>query len=322
MNCSHPARAALLACLTWVACTAPAPAPAPRQRSFQFRYEATVTGLAPGQVARIWLPLAQDGPQQDVTVIETHARGDARSTVEPRYGNRLLYVEAPADDRGEIPISVDYAITRLEVLPRTGDTLNEEMRTLFLAANAMVPVDATEVRQLMGVTDTSGTPTEVAARLYRLVGDELQYDKPEGGGWGRGDARWVCDAKRGNCTDFHSLFIAMCRTSGIPARFEMGFPLPTDASEGTLGGYHCWAWFADDGRWTACDISEADKHPELADYYFGSLTPDRVAFTVGRDLILQPPQDGAPVNFLVYPYVEVGGEPWSHVSTHYSFADR
>ena len=53
----------------------------------------------------------------------------------------------------------------------------------------------------------------------------MRYDKT-GTGWGRGDALWACDAKRGNCTDFHSPFIGMRRADGIPARFDIGFTQP------------------------------------------------------------------------------------------------
>jgi len=37
-------------------------------------------------------------------------------------------------------------------------------------------------------------------------------------GWGRGDAKWACDAKFGNCTDFHSYFMGLARSKGPPAR--------------------------------------------------------------------------------------------------------
>jgi hypothetical protein len=57
------------------------------------------------------------------------------------------------------------------------------------------------------------------------------------------------------------------------------------------------------------DASEAWKHPQLRNYYFGHLDADRVAFTIGRDLVLKPRQSGEPVNFLIYPYVEVDGKP-------------
>ena len=71
------------------------------------------------------------------------------------------------------------------------------------------------------------------------------------------------------------------------------------------------------------DISEANKNPEMADYYFGNLTEDRVAFSTGRDLTLEPKQDAGPVNFLIYPYVEVDGKvyPQDKIERKFSFKD-
>ena len=80
-----------------------------------------------------------------------------------------------------------------------------------------------------------------------------------GTGWGRGDAMFACDARTGNCTDFHSYFIALARAVGIPARFAIGATIPADKTEGTIEGYHCWAEFFADGRWVPVDISEAWK---------------------------------------------------------------
>jgi hypothetical protein len=71
------------------------------------------------------------------------------------------------------------------------------------------------------------------------------------------------------------------------------------------------------------DISEANKDPRRKDYYLGNLSPDRVTFSTGRDLELVPRQAGKPVNFLVYPYVEVGGKeyPQSKIDRRFSFKD-
>ena len=57
-------------------------------------------------------------------------------------------------------------------------------------------------------------------------------------------------------------------------------------------------------------ISEADKHPEMKRYYFGRLTPDRVAFSTGRDIQLVPKSKSGPLNYFVYPHVEVDGKVW------------
>jgi len=56
----------------------------------------------------------------------------------------------------------------------------------------------------------SKTPLAKARAIYNYVIATMRYDK-SGTGWGNGDAIWACTAKRGNCTDFHSLFIGMMR---------------------------------------------------------------------------------------------------------------
>jgi transglutaminase-like putative cysteine protease len=182
---------------------------------------------------------------------------------------------------------------------------------------------------------TSGLPAELAAKvtqgksqllekaraIYDYVFATTRYDK-KSTGWGPGDVLYACDAKKGNCTDFHSPFIAMARSQGIRARFEIGFPLPADKQSSEIAGYHCWSDFYIDGKgWIPVDISEAWKHQEKRDYLFGSHDANRVQFSTGRDLPLNPPQDGKPLNYLVYPYVEVDGQEYPNVSLAFSFAD-
>jgi transglutaminase-like putative cysteine protease len=149
----------------------------------------------------------------------------------------------------------------------------------------------------------------------------MRYDKT-GEGWGRGDAVWACTSKRGNCTDFHSLFIGMMRSSGIPARFEIGFPLPEGQIEGDILGYHCWAEFYLAGvGWVPVDASEAWKNAAKRDYFFGAHDTNRVFFTYGRDIRLSPDQKGDPLNYFIYPYAETNGRPLKNLQTHFSFRD-
>ncbi|MGA3089576.1 MAG: hypothetical protein ABSD75_13250 [Terriglobales bacterium] len=69
------------------------------------------------------------------------------------------------------------------------------------------------------------------------------------------------------------------------------------------------------------DISEAWKHPEKHDYFFGAHDANRVQFTQSRDLTLTPAQEGPPLNHFVYPYVEIGGQEHPNASIAFSFAD-
>jgi transglutaminase-like putative cysteine protease len=131
------------------------------------------------------------------------------------------------------------------------------------------------------VTQGKTQSLDKARAIYDYVFTTMSYDKT-GTGWGRGDVLYACDAKKGNCTDFHSLFIAMARSQGIPARFEIGFPLPPDKRSAEIAGYHCWSDFYIDGKgWIPVDISEAWKHPEKRDYFFGSHDVNRMQFSYG-----------------------------------------
>jgi hypothetical protein len=69
------------------------------------------------------------------------------------------------------------------------------------------------------------------------------------------------------------------------------------------------------------DISEAWKHQSKKDYFFGAHDADRVQFTAGRDIELSPRQQGDPLNYFIYPYVEVGGKAYPNIANDFSFAD-
>jgi len=57
------------------------------------------------------------------------------------------------------------------------------------------------------------------------------------------------------------------------------------------------------------------------DHFFGAHDDNRVQFTMGRDLELNPKQNGKPLNYFIYPYVEVNGQEYPNVSDAFSFVD-
>ncbi len=112
------------------------------------------------------------------------------------------------------------------------------------------------------------------------------------------------------------------RSSGIPARFEMGFSLPEGKTEGDISGYHCWAEFYLSGvGWVPVDASEAWKNPAKRDFFFGAHDTNRVFFTYGRDIRLSPEHKSDPLNYFIYPYAETNGQPVKNLQTHFSFRD-
>ncbi len=136
--------------------------------------------------------------------------------------------------------------------------------------------------------------------------------------FGNGNSIYACDIGVGNCTDYHSYFLSLSRTLDVPARFHMGFPIP-DGDVGEIGGYHCWADYYIEGEgWTPVDISEADKNPKSADYFFGTLDDNRIEFMVGRDFELENYNGGA-VNIFIYPLLETDDERSFAFTKKFSF---
>jgi len=297
-------------------------------RHFTFRYEFAVRNVPLGHRLQVWIPLAHSDQFQTAKVVSRTGDLPLQQTRESEYGNEMLCASEEKATKAEYHFAVEYDVVRNErVVPLRGSAhlkvaaLSERDRKRALEPDRLVPV--TGLPAEIAIKEVAGRSTDIerARALYEYVFRTMKYDK-SGTGWGRGDTLWACDSKRGNCTDFHSLFISMVRSQKIPARYEMGFSIPTDKHAGEVPGYHCWAdFYAKDFGWVPVDISEAWKHPEKHDYFFGAHDVNRVQFSMGRDITLSPPQHGQPLNYFVFPYVEVDGKEFGNVATKNSFAD-
>jgi transglutaminase-like putative cysteine protease len=268
---------------------------------FEFVYQVKLPEIT-GE-ARIWIPLAKTDAFQTVTVEPLNIPMKWEKVHDRDYGNDICILHPQSTDSGKT-IEIRYHVVRRE---KAAYSASNAEAGRFLRPEKLVPVNET-FRTLADKAAAGKTDDfERAKAIYDHVIGRMRYDR-SGKGWGRGDAMYACDARTGNCTDFHAYFIALARSIGIPARFAIGATIPADKSEGTIDGYHCWAEFLADGRWVPVDISEAWKNPKLVDYYFGHNPANRFELTKGRDLVVDPEPASGPINFLVYPLLEMNGE--------------
>ena len=301
-------------------------------RAFTFTYQVEIKEIPSGaSKVRIWIPRPSSDSNQSVVLKKATGPVRLRETREARFGDRILYGEIVRPRSSTAEFAFVYEVTRKEYSKGDFESLMRfnhapdplpKPVALFLLPDRLVPTSGRMLELAEENTHGKQGPVEKAYALYDYVFHTLRYDK-SGTGWGRGDSLWVCEAKHGNCTDFHSLFISLARAQKIPARFEIGFPIPVNSQAGEIPGYHCWAEFYVAGAgWVPVDISEAWKNPAQHDYFFGTLNADRVQFSIGRDLALEPKQDGPPVNYFVYPYVEVDGQPYDKIEKKFSFREH
>jgi transglutaminase-like putative cysteine protease len=294
-----------------------------KSRHFELDYSFTVRITDPGKPLDVWFPIAQSDQFQQVKIVSRSGDLPVKETSEAEYGNKMFYAHTDKADQAEYHFSVKYDVVRLEHLAAVSADKPVAAKDLkrFLQPDKLVPITGKPAEIAVEQVKPGMPDMEKARALYDYTFATMRYDKT-GSGWGRGDTLWACDARHGNCTDFHSVFISMVRSQKIPARFEMGLPLPEGQNSGQIAGYHCWAQFYTRERgWFPVDISEAWKHQEKKDYFFGAHDVNRVQFTVGRDLELSPKQHGERLNYLIFPYVELDGQPYPNVANAFSFND-
>jgi transglutaminase-like putative cysteine protease len=300
-------------------------------RNFEFTYLTKIPAMLAGaKTLRIWIPLPQSDPYQAIGGLKIESPFPYAQYRDPEYGNEYLYLQVPGAQVSSLEeVRMSFEVTRqehrveLDPRPVSAQSAGVDPPGLqrFLQPDRRVPLQGVIAELAAQETRGIQDPLEKARAIYNYIVATMRYDK-SGTGWGDGDAIWACTAKRGNCTDFHSLLIGMMRAAGIPARFEIGFPLPVDQHDGAIPGYHCWAQFyVEPYGWIPVDASEAWKHPEKKNYFFGAHDDNRLQFTIGRDIRLDPLQKGDPLNYFIYPYAELDGKPFA-VESRFSFQDR
>jgi transglutaminase-like putative cysteine protease len=308
-------------------------APQPRSRTFQLSTTATVPVPPAGtKTLDLWLPVPHADASQDVRNLKIESPVPYKIE-KGAYGNEMLHLRPATLPTAPLVLKLTAEITRREHLNLRANTppvatarpkkekADPDMAR-WLAPDRLVPLDAKIKQQAEEVVAKANAKTslEKARAIYEHVVSTVTYDKT-GQGWGRGDIYYACDARRGNCTDFHAIVIGYCRSLGIPARFSIGLPLPTGRGKGEIKGYHCWAeFYTSETGWVPVDASEAAKNPDKRNYFFGAHDENRVEFTRGRDLELTPKQAGPPLNYFVYPYAEADGKPLE-VGRVYEYSD-
>ncbi len=276
--------------------------------------------------ARLWLPYPPTTPVQRVT--DLRLRGNYRRHgfyTDPR-GNLILYFEWDLTRTRRPELEVSYGVLRREVVrrdpPPALPAYDPAVFGPYLSANRYLTLNE-RVRALAErITAGRKTVPEKARAIYDWIVENMRRD-PRVKGCGRGIVCEVLRRRCGKCADLNSVFVALSRAAGIPAREVFGLRLGRKPGETLTGAQHCWAeFFVPSYGWVPADPADVLKAalvkglpptaPELKslrEYYFGAVDAYRLAFTHGRDLILNPPQEGPPINYFVYPYLEIDGRP-------------
>lgn len=253
--------------------------------------------------ATVALPLPEDGPTQKVTAVRWPLEGGkGRATksddkqariwlgefevvagVPLRWGyeadlqltpRRLdltaAHAVATADHPGVEPALEPKGANITTTRPTDG-----QKGYLVRAGQLGEAGDALEVAAQQQV-EPNTPPLERARRAFALTQDRLDYQRRQGF---KGAARAWTEGV-GECTDYAAVFVALCRSMGVPARPVAGYWWTNGAWD-----HHAWAEFYVAGiGWIPADPTQADADPAHAADYFAASDGRRVGVCQAVDV--------------------------------------
>lgn len=273
--------------------------------------------------AQLWIPYPTTNKNQTITNI--HVDGNYSSSgvyTDSTFQTPMLYARWDSGTKNR-ELTFSFDVKRQEVIrrdfPKNETAWDPIDYALYLAPTRLGPIDG-EVKKLAEkITAGQTTVLGKAKAIYDWTCDNT-YRNPKTRGCGIGDVYRLLKEPGGKCADISSIYVALTRAAGVPAREIFGIRQGKMPVQNVSKWQHCWAEFYLPGYgWVPVDpadvrkmmlkqnltLSDA-KTAEYREYFWGGIDPYRIKLGEGRDLTLNPPQSNPPVNYLMYPFAQVG----------------
>ncbi|MDG2960902.1 transglutaminase family protein [Bisgaard Taxon 10/6] len=316
---------------------------------FTQRYDLQVPKGSSGET-KLWVPLPFSNDYQEVKSVEFDGNyQQAYITENNRYGAKTLFA-VWQKDAAKRDLTVKLVVETKDREPMKQGLLKDYQ----VPENIEYSVDVQQYLQPTQHIKTDGivkqfadkiagkesNPLKKAELIHQWIVNNMERDNSVLG-CGDGDVEKILTTGvlKGKCTDINSVFVALARASGIPAREIFGIRLGRAVKMGEYsqsafggakdkvanenGGQHCRAEFYLAGfGWVPVDSADVAKYrltekksvedkdtQAVSQYLFGNWEGNWMGFNHARDFNLYPMPELAPLNNFGYPYAEVGGDP-------------
>lgn len=305
------------------------PVKAPEPPNEWRTYEITTTVNLKGNSGptKLWLPLPlnQDTLFQR-TLGHSWAGNPASASMRrlPDGDLEVFYCEWPggSDAKLQLTTLVSTADRLFDITKRTVAPEREDILRHNLQASQLIPNDGLAFQLGERILGRIKDPVAQAKAIYDWVVDNTVYD-PSLPGCGTGDVRQqlIQGQYGGRSADINGLFVAICRSIGIPARCVYGLRTGSSRLFRSLGlssddatrAQHVRAEFYVPGYgWIPVDPSDVrrtialeglsdrdSKLLSLRKVLFGVWEMNWIAFNLGTDIVL--PGRNSPIPFLLLP---------------------
>jgi transglutaminase-like putative cysteine protease len=224
--------------------------------------------------------------------IEVVSPTPTRKGTDPTFGNGIYYwlvKNAPrpgSSKQFKIQFTFTAYETLTEVNPDTIRPYNKSAALYKLYTRPEKYIESSDPAIVNKANEIAGDVTNpyiLARRFYDYVIENVTYK--EAGKPGSG-AKAMLTYRQGDCGDYSSLFVALARAKGIPARHVVGYWAVSGIDQ-----VHVWAEFYLEGvGWIPVDATVGQVRNR--DYYFGNMDNQRVILNKGLNFPLDPPAPG------------------------------
>lgn len=295
-----------------------------KERMGTVTVEVKLNSPADAKNVKLWLPYPMSDRNQDITGVAVSGNYAGMGVYrEPKDGVSSLYAEwkAPLKER---TLTYSFTVERKEVVtknfPKSEAPLSKNEMKQYLD-NSHLGGSEKRVKEIAAeITKGKKTVFNKSRAVYDWVIDNMRRD-PNVKGCGLGEIERLLTDKAGKCADIHSVYIALTRAAGVPARDVYGIRMHKDKEGDITKFQHCWAEFYLPGYgWVVVDPADVlkfklEKNPSAEElktkreYFFGAVDESRIALNNGEHVLLNPVQNGEPLLYFMYPYAEADGKP-------------
>lgn len=297
-----------------------------REQSGTVSFNIEINSPPMAKTVKLWFPYPTSDLDQTIKDLKFSGNYSNFSlSHEPNSGALYLFTEWNGTGKSmkkNLPVTFHARAKERKVtrLVERGSAIPADVRK-YLQAEFWIPSDDKKIVSLARrITAGKKGILKKSRAVYDWVVENTRRD-PNVPGCGLGNVEKTLSARSGKCADISSVYVALARAAGVPAREVFGLRLGKHGETDITDGHHCWAEFYLPGSgWVPVDPADVRKimlvkNLDLAaakpyrEYYFGAVDEFRIALQKGGRGLRFAEGNLEKINYFMYPYAEVDGKP-------------
>ncbi|MFH1035150.1 MAG: transglutaminase family protein [Pseudomonadota bacterium] len=290
-------------------------------------YTITPAVLEQSKSLKVWLPYPLSNQDQTISNVKISGNySESGVYKDAKSGAVFLYAGWPElKDKPLLTLSfhVDSAFKKGPALKSSSEHIPADIAAKYLVEDPWTPVSFfkdTAAKLIKG----KKTVLAKAQAVYDWTVENTYRDNAvKACGLGQA-SRTITECKGGGkCADISSVFVALARAAGVPARDVFGLRTASPKDGEITGDFHCWAEIYLPGHgWVMVDPADVRKmmlvHKlELKDsdtkkwreFFWNGDDLFRIVLNKeSRGVRLTPAQQGEPIGYFMYPFAQVDGQ--------------